>query len=85
MSESTGCSLDTEHDTLRVSTPAVVSIASSTKRQIASNVAKMFDLLGWFTLAVVVLKILLHNLLRLGMTWDEPVPDYIAAVWKLAG
>ena len=46
MSESTGCSLDTEHDTLRVSTPAVVSIASPTKRQIAFNVAKMFDLLA---------------------------------------
>ena len=75
-----GVHWDTEHDTLHVSTPAVVSIASPTKRQIASNVAKMFDLLGWFASAVVVLKILLQNLWRLDMTWDEPVPDDIAAV-----
>ena len=77
-----GVHWDTEHDTLHVSTPAVASIASPTKRQIVSNVAKTFDLLGWFPPAVVVLKILLQNLGRLGKTWDEPVPDDIAAVWN---
>lgn len=69
-------------DTLHVSTPAVVPIASPTKRQITSEVARVFDLLGWFAPAIVVLKMLLQSLWKLGMTWDEPVPDVISTAWR---
>ena len=73
---------NTASDTLHVSTPAVTPIASPTKRQITSEVAQVFGLLGWFAPAVVVLKILLQSLWKLGMTWDEPVPDEISTAWQ---
>ena len=77
-----GIHWNTASDTLHVSTPAVVPIASPTKRQITSEVARVFDLLGWFAPAVVVLKILLQSLWKLGMTWDEPVPEEISTAWR---
>ena len=77
-----GVHWDTERDTLHIATPDIVPLTGPTKRQIASNVAKTFDLLGWFAPSVVILKILLQSLWKLGMTWDEPVAEDLAAVWR---
>ena len=77
-----GVHWDTVRDTLHVATPALVTFTEPTKRQVASNVAKTFDLLGWFAPSVVMLKILLQRLWKLGMTWDEPVPEDLAAIWN---
>ena len=77
-----GIHWDTGRDYLHVSTPSLTPHAGPTKRQVASDVAWTFDLLGWFTPSVVVLKIMLQNLWKLGMTWDEPVPEQPATVWR---
>ena len=65
-----------------VATPTLTPITGPTKQQITSGVAKTFDLLGWFAPAVIVLKILLQKLWKLGMAWDDPVPDDIANAWR---
>lgn len=77
-----GVHWNTELDTMYVATPTLTPITGPTKRQIASGVAKTFDLLGWFAPAVIVLKILLQKLWKLGMAWDDPVPDDIANAWR---
>ena len=77
-----GVHWDTEQDTLHVATPVLLPLTGPTKRQITSDVAKTFDLLGWFAPAVVVLKILLQKLWTLGMSWDEPVPEELASIWR---
>ena len=77
-----GIHWDTGRDTLHVATPVLTPLTGPTKRQIASDVAKIFDLLGWFAPAVVRLKILLQKLWKLGNTWDEPVPEKLATVWR---
>ena len=77
-----GIHWNTTSDTLHVSTPAVIIIAHPAKRQIASKIPRILDLLGWFAPAIVVLKILLQSLWKLGMAWDEPVPDETVSKWK---
>ena len=77
-----GIHWDTVSDQFHVSTPSLTPNAGPTKRQVASDVARTFDLLGWFSPSVVVLKILLQSLWKLGMTWDEPVPDHLTTVWR---
>ena len=47
--KSLGLHWDTRKDTLHISTPSLTADDNPTKRKIASNVAKTFDLLGWFT------------------------------------
>ena len=77
-----GIHWDTGRDTFHVATPILTPRTGPTKWQVASDVARTFDLLGWYAPSVVVLKILLQNLWKLGMTWDEPVPEELAAVWR---
>lgn len=56
-----------------------------TKRTILSNTCRIFDPLGLISPCTVVLKILLQNLWRLKLDWDEPVPNEIKKNWlKLA-
>ena len=74
-----GVHWNTDLDTLHVSNPTLTPLRGPTKRQIASDMAKTFDLLGWFAL---VLKILLQSLWKLGLNWDERVPEELAMVWR---
>ena len=77
-----GIHWDTGRDQFHVATPSLSPHAGPTKRQVASDMARTFDLLGWFSPAVVIVKILLQKLWKLGMTWNEPVPESLAAVWR---
>ena len=77
-----GIHWDTGRDQFHDATPSLSPHAGPTKRQVVSDVARTFDILGWFSPAVVIVKILLQKLWKLGMTWDEPVPESLAAVWR---
>jgi hypothetical protein len=50
-------------------------VASITKRSLVSDNARTFDVLGWFSPAIVVAKILLQTLWLEGITWDESFPS----------
>ncbi len=77
-----GLHWDTKKDTLHVSTPTLSLDDKPTKRKIASDVAKTFDLLGWFATCTIVVKIMLQDLWKLKLAWDNPVPDQIAKAWN---
>ena len=47
---------------------------SSTKRGIISDVARTFDVLGWITPVLIVMKVLFQQLWQLKIGWDEEVP-----------
>ncbi len=49
----------TTTDTLHVATPQLDANGRPTKRQVLSDVARTFDILGWFTPVTISLKILL--------------------------
>lgn len=52
-----------------------------TKRILVSDIAKIFDVLGWFAPAIVSMKILLQRVWELGVDWDDPVPTAIHDTW----
>ncbi len=77
-----GLHWDTRKDTLHISTPTLAASDNPTKRKIASDVAKTFDLLGWFAPCTILVKIILQDLWKLKLAWDDPAPDHIARLWK---
>lgn len=60
---------------------ALTSNQVSTKRTLLSEVAKLFDPLGWIAPAIIAMKILLQKLWLAGLSWDETLPNSIQHVW----
>ena len=77
-----GLHWDTKKDNFHVSTPRLTAEDHPTKRKIASDVARTFDLMGWFAPSTVLVKIMLQNLWKLKLALDEPVPESVARAWK---
>ena len=53
-----------------------------TKRILILDIAKTFDVFGWFAPAVITVKILLQRVWEEKVEWDEPVPSSIYDIWK---
>lgn len=58
------------------------SDAIITKRRLVSDVAKVFDVMGWFSPAIIKMKILLQRLWKIKLNWDDPIPDHIHQIWS---
>ena len=54
---------------------------SWTKRALSSDIAKTFDVLGWFAPVIVKAKILLQHLWEKGLGWDDTVPPPLEQAW----
>ena len=52
-----------------------------TKRILTSDIAKIFDVLGWFSPTVVKAKILLQRLWEIKVQWDDLVPQDLEETW----
>lgn len=52
-----------------------------TKRQILSDVAKLYDPLGWLAPVVVLAKILIQKLWKTRLQWDETVTGDLLVEW----
>ena len=68
--------------TLHVTTPQLDANDKPTKRQVLSDVARTFDILGLFISVTISLKILLQQIWSLGLDWDELIPSNLAKTWK---
>ena len=53
-----------------------------TKRTMLSEIARIYDPLGWAAPVVVTAKIMYRQLWLCGSTWDEPLPDDLLKTWK---
>ena len=53
-----------------------------TRRHCAARVREVFDLIGQFTPITAGFKLDLNALCRLGLDWDDPVPEELQGVWK---
>ena len=75
-----GLEWNTVADTLQLTVPEI-SGSQLTKRVLVSNIAKIFDVLGWFSLTIISMKILLQRVWELHLDWDEMVPIEIQSIW----
>ena len=73
---------DTDKDFLHVATPEFKTNQPSTKRYVSSIIAKIFDMLGWYSPAVLPAKLLLQELWKLKVSWDDPLPENMLQKWK---
>ena len=55
-----GVHWDTDMDTMHVSTQVDV-LSTATKRQVASTIARIFDLMGWYAPAIIPQKSSFNN------------------------
>ena len=53
-----------------------------TKRGLVSDIAKTFDVLGWFSPSTIKVKVLMQQLWEHKVDWDDPVPAPIRGVWS---
>ncbi|UYV61064.1 hypothetical protein LAZ67_1003288, partial [Cordylochernes scorpioides] len=53
-----------------------------TKRNILSQMAKIYDPLGWFALVMLKIKLMIQTLWAAKLTWDEPIPVRLQESWK---
>ena len=68
-----------DHFRLTVSSPPKPD--DLTKRTLISDVARTFDVLGWFSPATIKLKILFQRLWELKLEWDDTVPLSVKTQW----
>lgn len=52
-----------------------------TKRILLSDVAKLFDPLGWLAPSIIIAKIMFQKLWLLGLSWDDILPTDISKEW----
>ena len=69
-------------DIFRLTTDNTTVSESTTKREIASDVAKTYDVLGWFSPSIIKSKILLQKLWECKINWDETVPLDLIDLWR---
>ena len=73
-----GVHWSTETDAFFVATPELTEEGPVTKRIISSACAKTFDILGWYSTALIQAKSLLQQLWIAGRAWDDPAPEDVA-------
>ncbi|GFY36788.1 integrase catalytic domain-containing protein [Trichonephila clavipes] len=71
---------DLNEDSFKVR--AVLSDQVSTKRQMLSIIARIFDPLGFVSPSTIILKIILQDLWKAGLDWDDEISSEILNRWN---
>ncbi len=77
-----GIEWNSSTDHFRVTVAELPEYKVITKRILISDVAKTFDVLGWYSPAIIKVKILFQRLWELKLDWDDPVPHHIQRSWS---
>ncbi len=80
-SKTLGVEWNSSLDHFRLTVADLPAQRQFTKRALASDIVRTFDVLGWFSPAVVKAKILLQQLWEERVQWDDPVPSALERVW----
>lgn len=75
-----GLQWDSRNDLLKYSV-AENSINRATKRTILSDIAKLYDPLGLLNPLIVTAKLIIQDLWRLNINWDESIPMHLHSQW----
>ncbi|XP_014208621.1 uncharacterized protein LOC106639492 [Copidosoma floridanum] len=75
-----GVSWDPASDTFRLTSPAARE--QDTKQSILAGIASLFDPCGWLARTILQAKLLVQDLWRARLDWDEVVPASMARRWS---
>ena len=76
-----GLEWNTNMDHFRLTVADLPPLENVTKHLLVSDIAKTFDVLGWFAPSIIKAKILLQRLWEQKVDWDDPVPQPIHHDW----
>ena len=76
-----GIEWNSNMDHFRLTIAKLPPLDNITKRMLVSDVAKTFDILGWFSPTTIKVKILLQRLWEQKIDWDDPVPTPVYNDW----
>ena len=68
-------------DHFRLKIAALPPLGNITKRFLVSDVAKTFDVLGWYSPCTIKMKILFQQLWEMKVDWDDEVPESVRESW----
>ncbi len=77
-----GIHWDSSRDNLHIATAPLKNHDVLTKRILTSNIARTFDVLGWYTPSTITMKIMLQSLWETGISWDSEVPIDLRQKWQ---
>lgn len=70
-------------DNFSISIPEVQSQSSVTKRQVLSLIAQMFDPLGLIGPIIVIAKIIMQEIWKSKINWDEELSEQLFSQWTM--
>ena len=68
-------------DHFRIAIATLNETNNMTKRALVSDIAKTFDVLGWFAPTIIKAKILLQRVWEARIGWDDRLPEAIHQEW----
>ena len=68
-------------DHFRLAATSLNPATNMTKQALVSDIAKMFDILGWFAPTIIKAKILLQRVWEARIDWDDLLPKSIFQEW----
>ena len=77
-----GVKLNATLDSFRPMISACLPKKTLTKRVLASDIARLFDVLGWCSPMIIKPKMLLQKLWEYRLDWDEPMSQDTHEEWK---
>ena len=76
-----GVEWNAHFDHFRLTVSQLPPLENITKRALVSDIAKTFDVLGWFSPTIIKAKILLQQTWEQKIDWDDQVPPAIFDSW----
>ena len=81
-SKALGVEWSTNLDCFRLTVAHLSPKEVLSKRALISDVARTYDVLGWYAPAIITLKILFQRLWEDKLEWDDPVPLEVQEQWE---
>ena len=81
-SKALGVEWSTDLDCFRLTVAHLSPKEVLSKRALISDVARTYDVLGWYAPAIITLKILFQRLWEDKLKWDDPVPLEVQEQWE---
>ena len=78
-----GIHWDPQQDCFHAAIPKFNSQENLTKQKLTSDIARTFNIMGWYTPATIMMKTLLQNIWELKSDWDEEVPSNLQNSWHV--